>query len=447
MDFKTSFFNNCAVLGIGTRYKKLLVAVSGGIDSMVLLHLMQETKAECAAAHMNFQLRGDESNGDEQMVADTCEKAGIMAFTKKVDTIKTIKEWKTNIQLAARRLRYEWFAELAEKHGFDAIVTAHQATDNAETMLINLMRGTGVEGLAGIKAINGMILRPLLPFSRDDIEGFALENGIKYREDSSNKEDKYLRNRLRHHVFPVLKEINPRYEEKFLQTAGILQQVWQLVQLQLAEFEKYCVKSQGDKELILPKHEVLTFPQYEVMLYYFLNKYGFNAYQVKEIADALQNHPGQRFNSPAWQITNDREGLILQKLEEVDSGFEMELAGPGTYYLPHGLIKVELLNRNAVRMTDSNNIALLDALNCNFPLVARNRCEGDAFTPLGMTGTKLLSDFFTDEKVRADKKNKIPVILSNNEIIWVAGYRISHLHKISATTDKVLRISWLPAAI
>jgi tRNA(Ile)-lysidine synthase len=424
-----------------------IVAVSGGIDSMVLLHLLVKSGFKVEAAHMNFRLRGKESEEDAVFVQKQAAALGVKCHVHLAETQAYAAERKISTQMAARELRYAYFDELLKAGAYAGLATAHHATDNAETMLINLLRGAGLEGLSGIPSSVHQIWRPLIHFTRDEIEEYAQEQKNLFREDSSNFSDKYIRNKIRHHVLPIFKEINPTFEQRFLNSAHILRDAALVLNAQAEEMMKGCVDPDATLGIRLEISKLKSFPQYEVILYYLLNRYAVNAAMNKDILQSLENPPGAVFLTRTHKIVRDREHLVIIPLDQVDQGFEFELSGPGQFETGVGLFRVEKLAREQVRMTDSKSIALLDADHCSFPIQVRSWNIGDTFSPLGMTGTKLLSDFFTDEKVDATLRNKIPVLISDGNIIWVAGMRISHLHKISGKTQTVFRITWTPQAV
>lgn len=421
-----------------------LLAVSGGIDSMVLLHLMVGAGFSVEVAHVNFKLRGKESDDDERFVVQHAEQMGIPCHIRHMETLEFAAQHRISTQMAARELRYAFFDELLQSGKYAGLATAHHATDNAETMLINLLRGKGLEGLSGIPAEKPMLWRPLIHFTRSQIEEYALDQKIAYREDSSNYSDKYIRNKIRHHVLPVFKEINPAFEQRFLNTSEILRDAVSVLQTQAQLLLKASIDSLEGVDIRLKINEIISFPQYPVILYYLLNRYGVNSAVYDDILLALDKTPGGIFYTHTHKIVRDRDHLVITPLEEVDRGFEFELSGPGHFETGIGLFRVEKLSREQVRMTDSKMVALLDADLCQFPIQVRNWETGDAFSPLGMTGTKLLSDFFTDEKVDATQRNKVPILISEGQIIWVGGMRISHQHKISGKTQTVFRITWTP---
>ncbi len=423
---------------------EILLAVSGGIDSMVMAEAFRLAGFEPGLAHVNYGLRGKDSDDDEKLVHDYAEEFGLPFFNFHADTRKYAREHRLSIQMAAREIRYQWFNELMDKHGFKMLATAHHATDNVETMLLNVLRGSGLEGLKGIPEVNGRIIRPMLAFTRDEIMEFAEAKNTRYREDQSNLTDKYVRNKLRLHVLPVFKEIHPTFEGAFKRSAEHLKGAALVMDERLDAMIRMCKTDISGGGFSLELSKMMSFPHYDVLLYYFLNKYGVNASQYQNILASFDREPGAEFLTSDYHLLRDRDHLVARPLQTSEQGFQFEISGPGTLETGLGTFKVEKLARDQVRMTDSKMIALLDMAPCSFPILVRNWQNGDSFTPLGMSGSKLLSDFFTDLKISALQRQQTPLFLCNNEIIYVGGQRISHRHKISAETTQVLRITWQP---
>ncbi|MBF2092675.1 tRNA lysidine(34) synthetase TilS, partial [Flavobacterium psychrophilum] len=295
--------------------KKLLLATSGGIDSMVMLHLFQKLNYNIAIAHCNFQLRGLESFGDQQFVQEYASKNKIPAFVTHFDTENFAKDYKLSTQIAARELRYNWFYELLETENFDFILTAHHADDNLETFIINLTRGTGLDGLTGIPEQNEQIIRPLLPFSRSEIEEYTKENSIQWREDSSNASDKYLRNKIRHDLIPILKVLNPNFLDSFLKTQNYLQEAQ--VMIEDATIMIYQQVAKEDNEIISFDLKKLTqLPNYKSYLYQWLREYDFTAWE--DIYNLVESQSGKQIFSKKYRLLKDRDFLILSVIKELE---------------------------------------------------------------------------------------------------------------------------------
>lgn len=415
--------------------KKLLLATSGGIDSMVLVHLLHELKYDFAVAHCNFQLRGEESNGDESFVTSFCKERQIEVFVQKFDTAKFTEDYKLSIQLAARKLRYGWFYELIDKEHFDYILTAHHLDDSLETFLINLSRGTGLDGLTGIPNQNERIIRPLLSFSRLDIEHYAKANAVQWREDSSNASDKYLRNKLRHDVVPVLKELHPNLLASFENTLEHLKQAQSLVEDASKLVYKIVVKE--EKHLLkFQLKELLKLPNYKAYLFQWFKNYGFTAWD--DIYNLVEAQSGKQIYSEHYCLLKDRDCLILSLKEEA-TATDIYLIDKNVSQVNIPL-KFEFCNVGDISESNSNSI-FVDEEKLLFPLVLRRWQEGDFFYPAGMLGKKKVSKYFKDEKLSLIEKSNQWLLCSDNQIIWIVGMRQDERFKATSNTIKILKIT------
>jgi tRNA(Ile)-lysidine synthase len=417
------------------KQKKLLLAVSGGLDSMVLLHLFQELKCDIAIAHCNFQLRGVESFGDQKFVQDYAEANGIPIFVTQFDTEAFAKDYKLSTQVAARELRYNWFYELLEIEKFDYILTAHHADDNLETFLINLTRGTGLEGLTGIPVQNNKVIRPLLFLSREGIENYANANDIQWREDSSNASDKYVRNKIRHHLIPILKELNPHFMVSFLKTEGYLQESLAMVE-DAAIMIYQQVASEVENQIHFNLNKLLQLPNYQSYLYQWLKEYGFTAWE--DIYDLVDSQSGKQVFAVDFRLLKDRDSLILSPIEETADEIEFLVNENETE------VKIPL-NMTFCKVADisvaSNKTIFVDADQLIFPLVIRKWKTGDVFLPFGMDGkSKKVSKFFKDEKLSLIEKENTWILCSDNQIVWIIGIRADHRFRTSNTTKNILKI-------
>ena len=413
--------------------KKLFLAVSGGIDSMVLLDLFYKLRFDICVVHCNFQLRGKESDGDEMLVREICQDRYIPYFIEKFDTLEFAKENKLSIQLAARKLRYDWFQEIIS-HGFDYVLTAHHLDDNVETFLINFIRGTGLEGLTGIPAQNGNIIRPLLPFSRLEIENYALENKIQWREDSSNASDKYFRNKLRHDIVPILKELNTGFLDSFQNTLHHLQQAESLVDdASKLVYEK--VVEEKDNRLEIHLKPLFEFKNYIAYLYQWLKNYGFSAWN--DIYDLVEAQSGKQVFSETHVLLKDREKLILS---ERKSSIKEEIYSIKS--LDNKVnIPLKLRFSKGVNIFETHsNCIFVDENKLKFPLTLRKWQEGDYFYPSGMNGKKKLSKYFKDEKYSLLDKENQWLLCSENQIVWIIGKRADDRFKSKETTQISIKI-------
>ncbi|MFD2098465.1 tRNA lysidine(34) synthetase TilS [Flagellimonas iocasae] len=413
---------------------RLLVACSGGVDSVVLAHLSVKAGLNITLAHCNFHLRGTDSNGDENFVRDLAKDLGIGVEVKSFKTKKYARENRGSMQMAARELRYQWFNELLATKGFDYLLTAHHADDSLETFLINLSRGTGIDGLSGIPVQNGKVVRPLLEFSQNDIMAYAKKHHIQWREDSSNSDTKYLRNKIRLELVSKLKELHPAFLENFKRTQVHLQDTNSLVQNHLKEIKSILFAEDGDviKIALEPLQELHPIEAY---LYGLFKEYGFTEWDdVKGLLHAMS---GKEVISKTHRLLKDREYLILSELKNrVNETYPV--------YNKEGLlrspVKLKLENVEAAEKSSPDTI-FLDKKKLNFPLVLRNWEKGDYFYPYGMKGGKKLSKFFKDEKVDVFSKEKQWLLCSDNEIVWVVGRRADERFKVDGSTQNIIKIT------
>ncbi|WP_194768719.1 tRNA lysidine(34) synthetase TilS [Tamlana sp. I1] len=414
---------------------KLLIAISGGIDSVVLTHLCAKLKLNAALAHCNFNLRGKESDADEDFVVSLAEALELEVFVQNFDTEKYAKDHKCSIQMAARELRYNWFEELAAQLEFDYILTAHHADDNLETFLINFTRGTGLEGLTGIPVVNEKFVRPLLPFSSDDIAAFAKENNISWRDDSSNASVKYLRNKLRHEVIPILKEINPSLLQSFGNTLENLQDASAIVNDRIDGFLNDSIEAVNDDVMTFKISEFKKVAQPKAYLYEVFKEFGFTEWQ--DVLNLLDAETGKQVRSKTYRLIKNREHLLLS---EIDTNIDESILISEEEKLvkaPLGIIVFEEVD--AISETASNIIYVDEDL-LQFPLTLRKKELGDVFYPLGMTGKKKLSKYFKDEKFSLLDKENTWLLCSGNDIVWVLNKRADNRFKVSKQTKNILKI-------
>ncbi len=426
---------------------KLILAISGGIDSMVLADVLLKSKADFVLAHCNFHLRGEESDGDEQFVRAYAERNGLTLYVKQFDTESYAKASGISIEMAARELRYAWFEELRQQLGYDHIAVAHHADDQLETFFINLLRGAGIKGLKGMQKVNGPIIRPLLETSREEIHQYAVENGLTWREDHTNAETLYLRNKIRHELLPVIDDISKEGRSAILKSIHHLasenelyrellnEKLSQLVtqeapgtSLRGAELcgatRQSTVVECGLLRSFLPRNDVG-----EQLLFEWLRDFGFNSDQVHFIYEALNNgQPGTSFISPTHRVTIERDGLELTQICQKDDIF-IELSYQ------------QIAKNEDYQIDPSPLVAQLDYDQLTFPLQMRKWQAGDRFRPLGMNGSKLLSDFFVDQKMTTRQKEECQVLTTaKDEIVWVVGRRIDERFKVTDKTKTILII-------
>ena len=414
--------------------KKLFLAVSGGIDSMVLVHLCAQLQLNFEVLHCNFQLRGAESDADLQFVASYCQQQAITIHTQAFDTAALAAQNKESIQVTARNLRYQWFYEKMAATNCKYLLTAHHLDDSLETVLINFSRGTGLEGLTGIPAQNGNVIRPLLPFSRKEIEHFAEKNQIQWREDASNASDKYLRNKIRHSIVPIFKEINEGFLDSFQNTLHHLQQAESLLDdATKLVFEKVVTEKEDQLEINLA--QLLKFQNYKAYLYQWLVPYGFSAWN--DIYDLVEAQSGKQVFSTTHVLLKDREKLILSERQEGNEEviFIIE-SKESKVNIP---LNISFCNVSNQLESDSNCI-FVDEDKIAFPLILRKWREGDYFYPSGMTGKKKLSKYFKDEKYSMLDKENQWLLCTDDQIIWVIGKRADQRFLAQKVTVKTIQI-------
>lgn len=415
---------------------RLLIAISGGLDSVVLTHLCHQLKLNIALAHCNFNLRGNESDGDEEFVLQLAEDLDLEVFIESFETEDYAKTYKLSTQMAARELRYNWFEELAEQLNFDFILTAHHADDNLETFLINLSRGTGLDGLMGIPEVNNKIVRPLLTFSREDIETYAKDNKLKWREDSSNASNKYLRNKLRHDVIPVLKEINPFLLQNFESTQNHLQDSKQIIEDAIVRIQKKAVYVDNDNVIRLSIKKLKKLSNPKAYLFELLKDFNFTEWD--DVTNLLDAQSGKQVFSSTHRLLKDRDYLMLiennseETLESISiSEDKKQLKTPfGTLFFDE-----------ADAIFDAQaNVIYVDKAKLKHPLILRKWEEGDFFYPSGMTGKKKLSKYFKDEKMSLIEKESTWLLCSEKDIVWVIGRRVDNRFLATENTKQILKI-------
>ena len=418
--------------------QNLLIAASGGIDSTVCIHLMHRLNLNISLAHCNFNLRKKDSELDELFVKEEAQNFLIPYFVKNFDTANYAKTNRLSIQLAARELRYEWFAELMSVNNFDYLITAHHLDDSLETFLINLTRGTGLDGLTGIPAINNKIIRPLLPFTREEIETFADEHNIEWREDNSNSQTKYLRNKLRHDVIPVLKDLNRNFMHSFAKTLDNLKGSEQIIKDRIESISNEIGGLHGDiHRFSIDKIKMLSNPK--AYLFELFRGYGFTDW--KEIISLLDAQSGKQIFSKTHRLLKDRDFLLLAAIvpnKELKTSIVHE---DDKVIINRDLCLKFYTDNPKLLKNGSKEIIAVDKNLLKFPLVVRKWEKGDYFYPAGMQGKKKLSKYFKDEKMSLLEKDKIWLLCTEeNKIIWVIGKRQDGRFKVTDNTLEILRI-------
>ena len=418
---------------------KLLIAISGGIDSVVLAHLCSQLNLNFSLCHCNFNLRGQESDDDEAFVTSLAKSLKTPVYTTSFETEKYATKNKVSIQVAARDLRYTWFYKLLDANQYDYVLTAHNTNDNLETFIINLTRGSGLEGFTGIPPVNQKSVRPLLAFSRDDITLFAIKNGIVWREDRSNASIKYVRNKVRHKVIPILKELNPHILESFQNTIEYLNESQSIINDAVKNITAKVVSYENDVLKISCK-EIDKLSNKKAYLYQLLQAYGFTSWN--DIVDLISAQPGKQVFSDTHRLLKDRNFLILTTINKSQS-----IKGP--ILIDQKVSKITNPIKLTIQNTDdytskNKEQIIIDKDLVNYPLSLKKWHHGDAMYPTGMTGSKKISQLFKDNKLSLLDKEKIWILAdAKDHIIWVIGLRQDRRYLANKTSKNRLKISYL----
>ena len=443
-----------------SRSASFLLAVSGGMDSMCMADLFLRTVGteSFSIAHCNFSLRGEESDGDEALVREWAERNGVSLFARRFQTKEYAQSRGVSIEMAARELRYGWFSELCTEHGFDVVAVAHNANDNAETLMLNLLRGTGLNGLHGMSALTVSqadlkVFRPLLEYTRKQIDGYVLDNRVPYRHDSSNFESDYKRNKIRNDVFPVFEKINPSFvrtlnrEIGYFAEAGLIVEDWCRMQVPAIMSD--------DQTINIDK--LLATQHWRYLLYYILSPYGFNQQALSSIESLLTSGrtvSGKRFESPTHVLVTGRGVLRVVKLEDCDllpvSEEVLVVRSEGVFHVGKHDFKVEVLPWTSdMSLRQPDGMLIMDAGKLKFPFVCRRWRQGDWFIPFGMKGKKKVSDLFADLKYDSFAKETAVIIVDTQteclaeqqHVAGLLGVRMDDRYKVTADTDKIIRIT------
>lgn len=414
---------------------KIIVGLSGGMDSMALIEILMQLNYTCIAAHCNFHLRGIESDNDEKFVKQWCLSKKIPFITTDFFTVKYAAQKKISIEMAARELRYNWFETIRQQYDADYISVAHHKDDSIETVLLNLIRGTGIKGLTGISPKNGYIVRPLLSISRSDIEKYIIENEIPYVTDSTNEENIYTRNMLRLSVMPILKEINPAIKDALYRTSQNLFEAEKIYRNSINDSIKKVYKN-GVIEINKLKKE--TSPQ--SILFEILSTLGFTPSTIEDIYESMDKISGKTFYSESHRLIKDREKFLIDDLSENYSESKSYLIDNDVNELTIPLNLIIEKVKSPVELQKNSSFLYADLDKLTFPLHLRKWKSGDWFIPFGMKGKKKLSDYFTDQKFSIKDKEDAWLLLSGNEIVWIVGERSNERFKITNATENILII-------
>lgn len=418
--------------------KPVVVGISGGADSVALLHILVSLGYKCIAAHCNFNLRGDESFRDEQFTIDFTKRLQVPLCKISFETNKYAQENRLSVEMAARELRYRWFEELLNTYDADAVAVAHHRDDSVETLLINLTRGSGLTGLTGIKPKNGNVVRPLLCVSREDIYAYIEKNGLEYVTDSSNSSDIYTRNFIRLKVIPLLEEINPSVKASLARTANHLYDASLIYNHSIEEARK--VITQNNR---LSISALLSFPAPATILYEMLKPYGFSRTVCESIFTVLDKDSGKIFYSSTHRLLKDRSDLLIDVLSGEESKAYLINLEDDNVDLPVELKPEIVVIKEDYQIEKDKKFAYFDFDKLSFPLVLRHWQEGDWFVPFGMKGKKKISDYFSDKKFSLFDKEKTWLLCSGQDVIWIVGERTDNRYRIEKTTKRVLKLKFI----
>lgn len=418
---------------------RVLLAVSGGIDSMVMAHMFLAIKTDFGIAHCNFSLRGKESDKDEDFVKQFAESHGIPFFSERFDTSGFASEKGISIQMAARDLRYRWFEEICLRNNYSLVSVAHNLNDNVETFLINLSRGTGIAGLNGMKSKNKKIIRPLLFATRKAIIDYSNQNHVDYREDKSNAETKYTRNKIRHVIIPGFKEINPSFETTITETAERLNEINEIITAHISGVrDKICIIRDDTIAFKINALQGLT-PKL-TLLFELFRPYGIGKGQMDDLLKLIKGKTGSQLITPGYRLINNRKEILVSKREVFSENyFEISSAEDFSKFSENISAEIKPINKD-FSIPSSSNIACLDADKLSYPMVIRKWKHGDSFYPLGMKQKKKLSDYFVDNKYSFFRKEHSRILESEGKIVWILNDRIDNRFKILPSTQNALII-------
>jgi tRNA(Ile)-lysidine synthase len=418
---------------------RVLLAVSGGIDSMVMTHLFLRTATEIGIAHCNFNLRGSESDEDESFVNKFASDHNIPFYSESFDTTGFASEKAISIQMAARELRYRWFEEIRVKNNWDSVALAHNLNDNIETFLINLTRGTGIAGLTGMRPKYKSLIRPILFAPRKAITEYRNQNNVPYREDRSNAEIKYTRNKIRHTILPVFREINPSFDTTLIETAERLGEINEIVSDFISGIRKKFTK-QRNNLIVFRTDELNTLSPKRTILFELFKPFGIGTGQIDDLANMIDGKTGGQLFTTTHRILKNRKEILISSREAADNGY-YEISDPEDFSKIPGFISASITKlRSDFKIPSASNIACFDAGKIRFPLIIRRWMSGDSFYPLGMKQKKKLSDYFIDKKYSILDKENCQILESEGKIVWITGDRIDNRFRVTRSTKKVLII-------
>lgn len=415
--------------------EKVLVAVSGGADSVALLHILKRIGFNCDAVHCNFHLRGEESDRDENFVRALCQKMNVRLHTTNFNTVQYAKEQGVSIEMAARDLRYEFFDKLRCEFGYDKIAVAHHRDDNVETLLLNLIRGTGLKGLKGMRYCNGYVVRPLLDVSRQCIEEYLTEVGMEFVTDSTNLETDAIRNKIRLEVLPLLRTINPSISDTLQETIARLNECYDLYSYAVESIKKGLIDNTR-----ISIESLKRTPSARTILYEILSEYGFNNSQTDDIIKHLDGETGKIYESGEWRLLRNRDALVLKNKSD-RCVLECDVLPLDGYVRVTNNVAFVVERRSVAAdfvVPRRQDILCMDLDKVSYPITVRLVEEGDKFIPFGMDGEKLVSDYLTDRKKSIFEKECQLVVCTGNKIAWLVNERSDNRFRVTDKTKRVL---------
>jgi tRNA(Ile)-lysidine synthase len=417
----------------------ILLTVSGGIDSMVMAHLVINSGVKSGIAHCNFNLRGTESDKDEVFVREFAENNNIPFYSTRFDTTGFATQNGISIQMAARELRFNWFEVIRTKYGYDSVAIAHNLNDNVETFLINLTRGTGITGLTGMKPRSETLIRPLLFATREQIAEFSKLNNIAFREDKSNSEVKYTRNKIRHILLPVFREINPAFDLTIMDTAERLGEINEIVSEYISSIRKKIFRKRNDF-IVFRTVELKDIPFKRTVIFELVRPFGVGSGQLDDMINLTDGSTGNQLFTETHRLVKNRDEIIITLRKPVSKNY-FEVNSIEDLQKVPGIISARIRNvTGSFKIPDSPDFACLDAEKIEFPLIIRQWVSGDIFYPLGMKTRKKLSDYFIDRKYSIPEKENTFILESSGKIVWIVGERIDNRFRITKSTRSALVI-------
>lgn len=427
-------------IGLNRHSDKILLAVSGGVDSMVMANLFCSANFEVAVAHCNFSLRGKDSDADEAFVCKFAESQNLPFYSIRFDTEQFAIEQKISIEMAARKLRYNWFESVRKQYGYSKIAVAHNKNDVVETFFLNLARGTGIKGLLGIAEKTETVIRPLLFASKVQILDYADKHKIVFCTDKTNSSNKFVRNRIRNRIIPEFEKINPSFLQTMTENMDRLSQYYNILQLHKNKIISEVVEIKKNK-IIIDINKLQQAGNEYLWLFEILQQYNFENKRIANVYAALDSESGKKFFSPTHILLKNRNELIISELQTNENQF-IEIEESIKKIDKPLCLKIEKIENKKIEITKKSNIAFLNFDKLKFPMILRKWQAGDSFQPFGMRGKKKLSDYFIDEKLSQLEKNEQYVLISGDKIVWIVNRRIDDKFKVDESCKSILKITF-----